>query len=83
MSSLKERIIKVITENLNPTHFEITDTTVNHASGHPDKRAHFSLEIQSAKFENMSMIQQHRLVYDLLNDELNNGLHALSLKTSY
>lgn len=26
-------------------------------------------------------MQRHRFVYDLLNDELKNGIHALSLKT--
>lgn len=28
-----------------------------------------------------SLMQRHRFVYDLLNDELKNGIHALSLKT--
>lgn len=27
------------------------------------------------------MMQRHRLVYNLLNDELQHGIHALSLKT--
>ena len=27
------------------------------------------------------MMQRHRLVYGLLNEELQNGIHALSLKT--
>ena len=35
----------------------------------------------SAAFAGKSLVQQHRLVYGLLKEELDGGLHALALKT--
>ncbi len=43
---------------------------------------HFVLEISSSRFKGLSLVQQHRLVYDVLGDLLQSGeLHALKLKT--
>lgn len=43
---------------------------------------HFVLEITSSRFKGLSLVQQHRLVYDVLGDLLQSGeLHALKLKT--
>lgn len=37
--------------------------------------------VVSEEFEGKSLIDQHRLVNELLRDELANGVHALSIKT--
>lgn len=43
---------------------------------------HFSVAIASAQFEGKTLLDQHRLVQDALNDALNNGnIHALQIKT--
>eukprot|EP00922_Rhytidocystis_sp_ex-Travisia-forbesii_P016705 GHVS01024984.1.p1 GENE.GHVS01024984.1~~GHVS01024984.1.p1 ORF type:complete len:109 (-),score=16.86 GHVS01024984.1:343-669(-) len=42
---------------------------------------HFRVDVYSSKFEGLSLIQQHRLVYDILQQELKEGVHALSLNT--
>ena len=39
------------------------------------------VEVASAAFEGKSRLQCHRLVYELLEDELKGGVHALSLRT--
>ena len=42
-------------------------------------KAIFKLLIVSSRFENCSRIQRHRLVYDVLDDLFQQGLHALSI----
>ncbi len=43
---------------------------------------HFRAEIVSERFEGLSRIEQHRLVYDVFGDEVGGPIHALSIKTS-
>ncbi|HYH59755.1 MAG TPA: BolA family transcriptional regulator [Thermoleophilaceae bacterium] len=43
---------------------------------------HFRAEIVSDRFEGLSRIEQHRLVYGVFGDEVGGPIHALSLKTS-
>ncbi len=42
---------------------------------------HFQVEITTPKFIGLSMIDQHRLVYDALGDKLGYEIHALGLTT--
>jgi stress-induced morphogen len=43
---------------------------------------HFRAEIVSERFEGLSRIDQHKLVYDVFGAEVGGPIHALSLKTS-
>jgi stress-induced morphogen len=43
---------------------------------------HFRAEIVSDRFEGLSRIEQHKLVYDVFGDEIGGAIHALSIKTS-
>jgi stress-induced morphogen len=43
---------------------------------------HFRAEIVSDRFDGLSRIEQHRLVYDVFGDEVGGPIHALSIKTS-
>ena len=43
---------------------------------------HFRAEIVSDRFEGLSRIQQHKLVYDVFGAEIGGPIHALSIKTS-
>ena len=42
---------------------------------------HFSAEITSKEFNGKTRIEQHKMVYNSLNEELKEDLHALSIKT--
>lgn len=50
-------------------------------SGAPNAETHFRVEVVSAAFEGQNMVKRHRMVYGLLGDEMDAGLHALSLNT--
>ena len=44
---------------------------------------HLEVQVVSAKFSGLSLVQQHQLVYGALKNELKTeAIHALALKTS-
>ena len=43
---------------------------------------HFRAEVESDRFEGLSRIDQHKLVYDVFGSEVGGAIHALSIKTS-
>jgi stress-induced morphogen len=55
------------------------DVAVEDLTGGGD---HFRAEVVSERFEGMSRIEQHRLIYDVFGEEVGGLIHALSLKTS-
>ena len=54
------------------------EVTVQDTTGGGD---HFRAEVVSERFEGLSRIQQHRLIYDVFGDEVGGAIHALSIKT--
>lgn len=76
-----------ITESLKPVTLSIVNESHKHAGhvGNPSKdpnaETHFDVTIESEAFKGKSRVQQHRMVYDMLEDEFRQGLHALALKT--
>ena len=42
---------------------------------------HFRAEVVSDRFQGLSRIQQHKLIYDVFGDEVGGPIHALSIKT--
>jgi stress-induced morphogen len=43
---------------------------------------HFRAEVVSDRFEGLSRIEQHKLVYDVFGNEVGGPIHALSIKTA-
>ncbi|CAN8321915.1 unnamed protein product [Cochlearia groenlandica] len=72
-------------KELEPLELVIEDVSHQHA-GHAgmkgrgiDEETHFNVKIVSKGFQGMNLVKRHRLVYDLLKEELDSGLHALSI----
>lgn len=62
----------------------VRDDSHLHAGHHeapPEGGSHFSVMIVSDKFCSLSKVRRHQLVYKVLNQAFQNGLHALALKT--
>lgn len=79
----KERIRDNLERGLSPVELKIEDISHQH-KGHAgvagsDGETHFNVRVVSKEFEGKSMLKRHRAVYDLLQDELKSGLHALSI----
>ena len=43
---------------------------------------HFRAEVVSERFDGLSRLQQHKLVYDVFGSDVGGAIHALSIKTS-
>jgi stress-induced morphogen len=43
---------------------------------------HFRAEVESERFEGLTRIQQHKLIYEVFGAEVGGAIHALSIKTS-
>ena len=67
------KVKELITAGLAVSHVEVTDTT-----GTGD---HFSAVVVSDDFINISLVDQHQLVYKTLGNYLTKEIHALQLKT--
>ncbi|KAK0601146.1 hypothetical protein LWI29_021630 [Acer saccharum] len=77
------RIREKLEKELRPVELEVEDISYQHA-GHAgvrgsDGETHFNVKIVSEEFEGKSLVKRHRLIYGLLKEELESGLHALSI----
>jgi len=82
--SVKNSITRKLTEALDPSELEVVDESARHA-GHAGARAggesHFAVVVVAECFTGKSRVERHRMVNQLLAEEIAGGLHALSLKT--
>ncbi len=70
---------------LQPTLLEVLDESAQHA-GHVGANdqgygTHFRVRISSPIFTGKTRVARHRLVYDALQDFIDQGVHALAIET--
>lgn len=79
-AALKERL----TARLQPTLLDVLDESASHAghvgSNGTDFGTHFRVRIASPFFTDKSRVVCHRLVYDAVQDFMDQGLHALAIE---
>ncbi len=79
-----ELIRQRLTERLSPTALEVLDESAlhaGHAGASPTGRgSHIRVRIASPLFTGIPRVQRHRLVYDALQDFIDQGLHALAIE---
>lgn len=84
--SIKERISAKLTAAFAPDSLDVIDDSAKHA-GHqfhpggvePRGETHFTVKVVSAAFAGKSRLARHRLVNDVLAQELADGVHALAI----
>lgn len=73
-----------LTERLTPSHLVVLDESAAHAghvgSNGTDFGTHFRVQIASPFFTTQSRVACHRLVYDAVQDFIDQGLHALAIE---
>ena len=84
MTTVAEQIHQRLNERLQPTRLEVIDESAAHA-GHAGANAsgqgsHMRVRVASPMFAGLSRVQRHRLVYDALQDFIDQGLHALAIE---
>ena len=85
MDETVQDIENIMKEKLSATHVEIIDESYLHR-GHKAAGGggHYHLTVVSAKFETANLIDQRRLVYSALDQQINGTpkkIHALQIKT--
>ena len=83
MTAYHNRIVQKLTTALSPTYVLVRDDSHHHA-GHSGAKdggeTHFHVAISAPALNGLTRVAQHRLIYDILSDELNDRVHALSLQ---
>lgn len=71
-------------DRLSPEFLEVIDESAahaGHAGAHPSGQGtHFRVRLGGAALGHLSRVARHRLVYDSLQDFLDQGLHALAIE---
>ena len=71
-------------QRLTPSELLVLDESAAHAghagSNGTDFGTHFRVRIASPMFAGKTRVQRHRLVYDALQDFIDQGLHALAIE---
>ncbi|KAB2943934.1 MAG: BolA family transcriptional regulator [Hyphomicrobium sp.] len=81
--SLQTRMREKLMVALRPAHLDVVNEShlhAGHASSPETGESHFRLLIVSEAFAGKSRVERHRIVNDVLRDELKDGVHALAIK---
>lgn len=75
-TEIKQRLAK-----LHPSQLEITDDSHLH-QGHSGNNGggHYTIKINSSILHNKTLIESHRLIYEILGDLIPAKIHALQIK---
>jgi len=84
MPATTEQLTDRLQHRLAPSHLQVIDESSQHG-GHVGANAegfgsHFRVRIASPQFDGLTRIAKHRLVYDALQDFIDQGLHALAIE---
>ncbi|MGQ0710468.1 MAG: BolA family protein [Rhodoferax sp.] len=83
LPTLAARMQARLQDKLHPTELEVIDESYQHA-GHAGANGtgygtHFRVRIRATVFIGKSRVACHRLVYDSLQDFIDQGVHALAI----
>ena len=70
---IENKIKKILTKKIKDSKIFIQDMT-----GNDD---HFNVIIISEKFQGLSLIERHKIIYNILEPMITKEIHALQLKT--
>lgn len=77
---MQSNITEKLQSALSPEHLEVINES--HMHNVPEgSESHFKVLIVSDQFDGKMLIKRHRLVNEVLKDELDGGIHALALHT--
>ncbi len=80
MAKVQAQITGKMQTHLQPSHLEVTNES--HLHNVPENsETHFKVLVVSQNFANRSLLDRQRQVNKLLQEELNSGVHALSMQT--
>ena len=81
--TVADRIRAKLTEAFRPDALEVVDESHQHKGhqGHrPEGNSHFRVRITAPAFAGQSRVATHRMINEVLADELSGGVHALAIE---
>jgi BolA protein len=78
VTAIQERIETKLKELLAPSHLEVINESHMH-NVPAGSETHFKVVVVSPRFDGMSAVKRHQLVYGALTDEMKGGVHALAI----
>lgn len=78
--TLHSTIESKLKDALAPSYLEVINESYKH-SVPPGSESHFKVTIVSEDFAGKRLVMRHQVVNALLKEELENGVHALSMET--
>ena len=76
---VEKQIYQKIEKKFSPCHLEVINESHQHRVPE-NSETHFKVVVVSQEFVGLGRVQRHQLIYKTLQDELQNGVHALSLQ---
>lgn len=76
---IRQAITKKLTEFFKPIHLDVINESFMH-NVPKGSETHFKVIIVSEMFTKKALIQRHRLVNETLKEELDTGVHAISIQ---
>lgn len=81
MTQKRQTIIEnALQHTLSPTYMKIENESYKHHVP-KDSETHFNVTVVSPKFKSLALIARHKQINQLLAQEFDRGLHALSIHT--
>ena len=78
--STQVTIEQKLTSSFHPLHLAVVNESHMH-NVPPGSESHFKVTVVSEKFDQLMLVKRHRLVNEVLAEELNGKIHALALHT--
>lgn len=78
-SERENRLRTLLEQEFQPDYLEIADDSRKHAGHQHHGGGHFNVRLRSKRFEGLSMLERHRLVYAAVGDLIPGEIHALSI----
>lgn len=76
--TVQQRIESKLKESLEPSHLEVINESHMH-NVPKGSETHFKVVVVSQRFDGLSAVKRHQLVYGVLGDEMKSGVHALAI----
>lgn len=77
---IQTSIEEKISQSLKPIHLEVLNESNNH-NVPPGSESHFKITVVSEEFDGKMLIARHRVINQILAEELAGQIHALSMHT--
>ncbi len=78
--TVQQSIQTKIAASLAPSHLEVVNESYMH-SVPPGSESHFRVVVVSDRFEGLPLVRRHQTVNRILEQEFEDGLHALTMQT--